>query len=855
MVIHMRRLTIALLLLVTTCGIAFAQAVPAPDWYQGKNIRDIKFQGLKIVTSKDLEPIIREFKGRPFTDEVYTSILARVYELDYFDEIQPEALPGDASYSSLIISFTVKERPAVMAVLVQGNQGLRSSEILEAASIKPRTIFIASRLRLDEIAIRRLYQGKGYPDVRVSSRTNQLADGSVEVIFRVEEGDQNIVASISFEGVSAVSVNALKGDIPLKEKGLFQSGHFTELGLEESRKAIELYYRKRGYADARVQDVRRDMVDEARSGAKRLALTFVVDEGLRYIYGGMSFEGNTIFTTEELTAKVRQKPGAIFNYERLVQDQERVTDLYFENGYIFNGFDFRELRDDDTSTISFLLLIEERPQAVIEDVIIRGNLKTKDFVIRREIPLETGDIFSKTKIMDGLRNLYNLQYFSAVSPGYEPGSQDLAVDLIISVEEQSTADIQFGMTFTPPSEKGAFPLTGLIQWNDRNFMGRGQTMSVGANFSLASQDLTLGFKENWLFDQRWSGGVDFSFKHDSLYAPQDSIGPVFAYSDEARVPDPYSSMEEYLDAGKFIPRESEMQYDTWTFSIGLSTGYTFKTRLGDLGLGTGVIFGINQKTYESDKYRPFEEEIAKNLDTWLWSNTFYVRGLLNGLDIWYDPSRGYFASQRFSMIGFHPEEQYRFFKADTRLEGYLTLWDYPLFANWSLKTVLGAHSGYSTLLPWFGEEEPLLSTTQKMRIDGTFIGRGWNDLIGFTGTTLWENWIELRTLLVPRVLSFDGFLDMATIVDRDLGLLDLSGYALETKMPKYKAGQELFDVGLNNFAFSFGWGLRFTIPQFPFRLYFAKRFFHDGSKFDWVRSADGSAEPWKFVLSITTPLN
>ncbi|OHD81699.1 MAG: outer membrane protein assembly factor BamA [Spirochaetes bacterium RIFOXYC1_FULL_54_7] len=850
----MRRLIIAFLLVVSAFGLASAQTNPAPDWYQGKNIKDIKFQGLKIVTSEDVGPIIKEFKGQPFSDEVYTTILARVYELDFFDEIQPEALPGDASYSSLIISFTVKERPAVMAVLVQGNEGLRSSEILEAATVKPRTIFIASRLRLDEIAIRRLYQGKGYPDIRVSSQTNELADGSVEVIFRVEEGDQNLVASIGFEGVSAVSVNALKGDLPLKEKGLFQSGHFTELGLEESRKAIELYYRKRGYADAKVQDVRRDTIEDARSGAKRLSLVFVVDEGLRYIYGGMDFEGNTIFTTDELMAMVRQKPGAVFNYERLVQDQERVTDLYFENGYIFNGFDFRELRDDETSTISFLLLIEERPQAVIEDVIVRGNLKTKDFVIRREIPLETGEIFSKTKIMDGLRNLYNLQYFSAVNPSYEPGSQDLAVDLIVTVEEQSTADVQFGMTFTPSAEKDSFPLTGLIQWNDRNFMGKGQTMSVGSNFSLASQDLTLGFKENWLFDQRWSGGVDFSFRHDRTSAPQDILGPVFTYdeSDNIRVPDPYTSMEDYLAAGSVVPSDFMMQYDTWTFSLGFSTGYTFKTGIGDLGIGTGVIFGINQKTYESDKYRPFEEAVADNLDTWLWSNTLYIRGLLNGLDIWYDPSQGYFASQRFSMVGFHPNEQYRFFKAETRLEGYLTLWDYPLFSNWSLKTVLGAHSGYSTLLPWFGESEALPSETQKLRIDGTFIGRGWSDLVYLSkGTSLWENWIELRTPLVPRVLSLDGFLDIATVVDSESGLLDLSGYA-SGDTASFQAGSGLFDVGLNNFAFSLGWGLRFTIPQFPFRLYFAKRFFHDGSGFDWV---GGSDAPWDFVLSITTPLN
>jgi outer membrane protein insertion porin family len=205
------------------------------------------------------------------------------------------------------------------------------------------------------------------------------------------------------------------------------------------------------------------------------------------------------------------------------------------------------------------------------------------------------------------------------------------------------------------------------------------------------------------------------------------------------------------------------------------------------------------------------------------------------------------------MTGFHPSEQYRFFKAETRVDGYITLWDYPLLSNWSLKTVLGAHSGYSTLLPWFGESAPLPSDLQKLRIDGTFIGRGWIDLLSSSkGSTLWENWIELRTPLVPRVLALDAFLDMATVVDDQKRLLDLSGYTATNRVQTWQAGDGLLDMGLNNFAFSLGWGLRFTIPQFPFRLYFARRFVHDDvSGFRWV---GGSDAPWDFVLSITTPL-
>jgi outer membrane protein insertion porin family len=846
----MRRITVAIALVLLVLVALHAQ--PVPDWYQGATIRDIRFTGLNIVQMQDLESTIQEFKGKPFSDTLYNALLVRIFGLDLFEDIVPEALPADAAYTSVIINFKVVERPAVLLVNLEGNKRIRSSELLDVVSIKPRSIFIESKVRIDEMALRRMYLDKGYQDVRISSTQENLTDGSIAIIFRIDEGDQYIVESIIFEGISAVSERSLKSEIPLKEKALFQTGHFTENGLDESRKAIELYYRKRGYADVRVVDIRREAKATA-GGIRNLALTFVISEGRRFIFGGMSFEGNTAFSSDELAALVRQKPGSIFNYERFVQDQTRLTDLYFNNGYIFNGFDFREIRDEEGSELAFIMVIEERPQAMIEDVIIRGNIKTKDHVIRREIPFQTGDVFSKAKIMEGIRNLYNLQYFAAVAPAYEQGSKDLHVNLVVDVEEQSTADIQFGMTFTPSTEKNAFPLTGLIQWNDRNFLGNGQTFSIGANFALDSQDLTFAFKENWLLGRRWSGGIDLSFKHERLFAAQDILGPVFAYSDPARVPDPYSSMAEYLAANKSIPKEYMMEYDTWTLSIGLSTGYTFKTAFGDLGLGTGYIFGLNNKTYDSDKYRPYDQAIAANLETWLLANTLYGRAYLNALDIWYDPSEGYFISQRLSLNGFHPSEQNRYFRFDTRLEGYLTLWDIPVFESWNFKTVIGAHSGLSALLPWFGEQVPIVSDTMKLRIDGTFIGRGWAtpraSLAFVRGTALWENWLEIRTPIVPRVLSFDVFLDAATLAGPD-GLLDLprtiSGGG------HFQSNSSLLDLGFENMAFSFGLGLRFTIPQFPFRLYFARPFYHDGTQF---KAVGGASEPWTFVLSISTPMN
>lgn len=827
---------VAMLVLIAATATVFAQST---DWYVGKTIKNIRFDGLVIVTPKDVEPIVAEFKGKVFDDQLWASILARVYELDYFDSITPEAIPSDAANSAVIIVFKVKEKPAVAGVFVVGNSGLRTTEIIDSLTVKTKTIFNQSKLRLDEIALRRLYQGKGFPDARISSSTATRADGSIDVTITVDEGVQNIVGKIQFEGVNAVSQSALKGEVTLKEKGLFQAGQFSETKLDESRQKIEAFYKKRGYVDARVADVRRESTPAGKDGGLRLTLTFVIEEGRQYTFGGMSFSGNTLYTTEQLAAQIRLQPGAILNYERLMQDQARASDLYFADGYIFNGFKLVESRDELNGSIAYTMQIEERPQAHIEDVIFKGNTKTKEFVLKRLVSLEPGDVFSKTKVLESLKNLYNTQFFSSIVPSYEQGSKDLSVDLIISVEEQSTASIQFGLTYTPSATAGSFPITGLVNWSDINFLGNGQTVALKTNLALDSQDMTFSFSDDWLFGKRWSGAIDFSFKHAALKAPQLAGG---VSGDPLAFPKPYGSYDDYVAAGKVVPDEYLMKYDTWTFSLGYSSGYRFITPFGTLGLVPGVLHELGMKTYDSDIYQPLDSTISDNLDKFLFSNTLYGRVYLNNLNLWYDPSSGYYASQKLGLTGWFDGEINHFLRSDTRAEGFVTLFNVPVTDSWSFKGVLGAHTKFSTLIkePW--RSELIASDSKKLAIDGTFVGRGWAELSSIYDTTLWDNWIEYRMPLVTNVLALDGFLSAALLGGSD-GFLNINDHVAGTTSRDST-------MSLENFAYSAGFGLRFIILQFPFRIYFAKLFAFDNASGFKSASAD-----WKFVLSVTTNLD
>lgn len=796
-----------------------------------------------MVTSKEVDPVIKEFKGKSFTDELWMSLLARVYELDLFEVVEPEAVPSDAAQSAVIILFRIKEKPAVGSILITGNTGIRTQEILDSLTVKESTIFNDSRMRLDEIALRRLFQTKGFPNVKISAESTPQKDGRIAITFTVVEGIQNLVEKIQFEGVESVSLTTLKGELTIKEKGLFQAGQFNENQLEESRQAVELFYRKRGFIDARVVDVRRDSMQSEKDNSTRLTLTFMVEEGLRYMFGGMNFDGNMLYSTEELGALVKLKVGAVLDYERLLQDQSRIADLYFENGYIFNGFKLLENRDEEANTIAYVLQIEEKAQAFIEDIIFKGNTKTQEFVLRRLVTLLPGDVFSKTKVYESLRNLYNTQYFSSIVPEYEQGSKELFVDLIVNVEEQSTASIQFGLTYTPSA---SFPIIGLVNWSDINFLGRGQTLALKTNLAVDSQDLTFSFADEWLLGMRLSGAVDFSFEHKSLQTAQDSSTPLFDASDPTRVPDPYTTYEDYVNAGKVIPADSLMDYDTWTFSLGYSSGYRFSSSFGTIGFVPGIVHELGLTTYNDQLFRPFDASISANLNTWLFSNTVYGRAYINDLDLWYDPSKGYYASQRLSLTGwFNGEIGDHFIRSDTRLDAFVTLLDFPVLESWSLKAVLGGHTKFSALLkqPWRDALE--VSASKKLAIDGTFVGRGWSTLALNTGTALWDNWLELRVPVVPGVLSLDGFLS-AALVSTETGLLDLS-----TGSAILDSGKTLADMTLGNFAYSTGVGLRFIILQFPFRVYFAKRFVFD----DAAGSFAFTNDEWQFVLSVTTNLD
>jgi outer membrane protein insertion porin family len=269
-----------------------------------------------------------------------------------------------------------------------------------------------------------------------------------------------------------------------------------------------------------------------------------------------------------------------------------------------------------------------------------------------------------------------------------------------------------------------------------------------------------------------------------------------------------------------------MNYNQWYISLGLSTGYSWSTFLGTLGLNGGVRFGLINNSYE-EEFIPFDPTLRGENGMWTPKNSIWTSASLDQRDIYYDPSRGFYLYERLSFYGILPNEKEHYFRSDSKAQYFHTLFDIPITNNWSLKSVFAANLGFSLILPQLGRavpgtdpKIPAVENSNKLALDGMFVGRGWGNEYSNKGLMLVDTWMEFRFPLVPGILAWDFFLDAA-------GVETVQGYYFREF--EGKANFTFFD----NMRFSLGGGLRVTMPQFPIRISLAKRFKFVDKKIEW----------------------
>ena len=795
-----RKMLSVFFILFTSVFFVFAED---SEWYWNQPISKIDFVGLKNVKKSELSGLTSSYIGTLFTEDTYNDIIDRLYALDYFEDVSPYAKHDGKSENNVLLVFEVVEHPVIKEINLVGNTRIRNGELREQIKLKTSDVYVESKVLVDERIIRNYYMSKGYTTSKVTHTVEKTDDGMI-INFNINEGANTVIKEIAFSGNTIVSSRTLKSKLELKEIGFMRNGAYQPTTLEKDKHTVITYYREKGYADANVLDVKIESAFNESKSRNDLTLTFIIQEGFQYTYTGMTITGNEVFTTEELLPNAKLKVGSTYNETKFQEDLNTIQSVYYENGYMSNGFDITPIKDSDRHEISFNVTIKESSRSHIENIIIKGNSKTKDYVIRREIPIEPGDVFSREKIYTAMRSLMNLQYFSNVIPEPQQGSEANLVDLVWNVEEQSTKMLQFGMTFSGVTDPNQLPISLFFKIQDSNIFGEGK--SISASLSLSNSEQSIGFN----YGQNWIGNLPISLSQSLSISHESATSLVNFWAPDLTL---YQNGYYY-------------NYNGLSASLGTGLSRRFVYDYAILSLSAGLSNSLNNNIYDENLYVPVDTGVSTYANRWGITNYIYTGVSVDNRDVSYYPTKGWFTSQNFTWYGLIPGLEKEFFlRTDTKLEGYLKLMDIPFTDDYSLKLILSGYSGISVLFPTASG----ITDSHKLYIDGMFNGRGWKENYKVNkGQVLISNKLELRLPIVPGIIGVDAFFDAAAIKS---------------------SFQDLSSLSINDFYFSFGPGVRFLHPQFPLHLLFAWKF----KTTDGVPSFD--TNPVDFVISFNITNN
>jgi len=402
------------------------------------------------------------------------------------------------------IVVVVSENSVLGRVVFEGNKKIKDEQLSAEVQSKPRGTLSRAMVQSDTQRIIEIYRHAGRYDVTVTPEYIEQPNNRVDLIFVIKEGKKTGVQAINFIGNHAFSSYRLRDIIKTRVSNwlsFLSSGDVYDPDrVEADRDLIRRFYLKNGYADVQVVAA----LTEYDPSVKGFIVTFKIEEGQKYRVGSISFH-STIpsFDANNLRPLSRVSVGSVYNVEAVEKSVEDMTVDTSRRGYAFAQVKPRGDRDFQNHTVSISFDVTEGPRVYIERINIRGNTRTRDYVLRREFDIGEGDAYNRALIDRAERRLKNLDYFKSVKITQEPGSSPDRVIVDVDVEEKSTGD--FSVSGGYSTADGAL---AEVSVSERNLLGRGLYAKASVQYGQYARGYTLSFVEPFLLGYRVALGLD-----------------------------------------------------------------------------------------------------------------------------------------------------------------------------------------------------------------------------------------------------------------------------------------------------------------------------------------------------------
>ncbi|MGH7823918.1 MAG: outer membrane protein assembly factor BamA [Candidatus Binatia bacterium] len=743
-------------------------------------LKEIKIAGNLRVEDDGIRLHVKSRPGEEFDSATVEQDVKAIFRMGFFDDVKAE-LTADG-----VLTYVVKEKPYVREVKIQGAAQIGKDKIETSMGITPRTILDRSKISEGIEKVRKLYNDQGYVNAKIDHAVSVESNNQAVVVVDIIEGTRRLIKKISFEGNKTFPESELKGLMATKEEWLFS--FITNRGvldrdiLTNDITNLGIHYADHGYIDSKIGE---PVVLKGRDG---LEIVIRIDEGQQYRVGKVEIGGELIQDGRQMLKQVKLTSGQIFRGSRLRDDIQTLTEMYSNKGFAFVEVEPLTNVNSTEKKVDVALVIKKGPPVYFNRVLVAGNTKTRDKVVRRELRATEQELYSGTKITQSRNALQRTGYFEDVQLTTKKTDQPDTVDLLVDVKEGPTGTFTVGAGFS--TGDGFLFNAGVAE---RNLFGLGQRLN--GNFSIGSsrQDFIVSFLEPYANDTQVALGFDaYNTEREFIDFDQRRLG--FGVNTSYPLKDmrfSFLGWPKRAAAKGSDELATETSPTIWDYLRG---GLAYD-------LTHEKISGVNRNAAQT-----IQDEEGNSLTSGVTPSLKY-----DSQDHFFNPTEGTKSSFSVKFAGLGGDS--RFIKSD--LSGK---WHYPLLKdpNWGGAYVLalGGSLGYGFGLAERGNGEKSLPLFERY-----FLG-GMNSVRGFADRSLG-----------PRERS-SGCRDADSTTacsDDVIGGTQAAVFNAELMFPLYEQyglrGTAFFDTGnaFNNFSFndlrrSVGVGARWMSPFGPLRL-------------------------------------
>jgi len=478
-----------------------------------ENIYKIIILGNVKVEEGVVRGAIKSREGGPFSVEKIREDLRSIFDLGSFTDVQVDI---KSTPQGKEVIFIVAEKPSIKEILVKGNDKVKLDDIKEKMTLKTRTILNLEKVKEDSEQIRKLYFSKGYYGVKVEYKADYLETNEAVVTFTISEGPKGHIQKIVFKGNKKIKSSKLKKVMATKQSNIFyfitKTGTLDEDILKNDIQLLTAYYFDQGYLEAKILEPKTDL-----SKPKKIRIEIEIVEGPQYHIGDIDFKGDVLTTKEALFKVLKIRRGDVYSNSAIRRELNGLTENFADQGYAYAEINPETSVDNKNLLVHLTFEIEKKKRVFYEKIQVVGNTKTRDKVIRRELRVAEGELYSAASMNKSRDRLKRTGYFKEVEFTTSRGSTEEKINLDIKAEEAPTGAVTFGVGYSSLES-----VVASASISDRNLFGLGYHGVLKLSLGFETQNFRLSFTDPYFLGYPFAGGID-------LYHERVEIFDTYAY--------------------------------------------------------------------------------------------------------------------------------------------------------------------------------------------------------------------------------------------------------------------------------------------------------------------------------------